>query len=152
MLGVFANNHDLAFSFDDLAFFADLLYGWFHLHCLYHTFLALFGVRSDLFCPPCDASLGQVVYRNLQSHAISRQDLDIIHAELSRNMGCYHVSVGELHFEASVGQCLNHYAFKLNDIILLCQNNPSSLFVTQKPFSTSVRISTPSLVSATVFS
>ena len=40
MLGVLADYHNLAFSFDDLAFLADLLYGWFHLHCLYHTFLA----------------------------------------------------------------------------------------------------------------
>ena len=40
MLGVLADYHNLAFSFDDLAFLADLLNGWFHLHCLYHTFLA----------------------------------------------------------------------------------------------------------------
>ena len=40
MLGVLADNHYFAFSFDDLALFADLLNGWFHLHCLYHTFLA----------------------------------------------------------------------------------------------------------------
>ena len=40
-------------------------------------------------------------------------------------MGCYHMSVGQLHLEASVGQCLNNYAFKFDDIILLCQNNPS---------------------------
>ena len=41
MLGVLANNHYFAFAFDDLALFADLLNGWFHLHCLYHTFLAM---------------------------------------------------------------------------------------------------------------
>ena len=40
MLGVLADYHNLAFSFDDLALLADLLNGWFHLHCLYHTFLA----------------------------------------------------------------------------------------------------------------
>ena len=43
MLGVFADNHYFAFSFDDLAFLADLLNGWFYLHCIYHTFLAVFG-------------------------------------------------------------------------------------------------------------
>lgn len=42
-------------------------------------------------------------------------------------MSCYHVSVRQLDMKACVGQRLNHYAFKLNDIILLCQNNPSSL-------------------------
>ena len=44
-------------------------------------------------------------------------------------MGCYHMSVGQLDLEASVGQRLNDYAFKLDDVILLCQNNPSYLFV-----------------------
>ena len=34
MLGVFANDHYFAFSFNDLAFFADLFYGWFHFHCV----------------------------------------------------------------------------------------------------------------------
>ena len=32
VLGVLADDHDLAFSLDDLALFADLLYGWFNLH------------------------------------------------------------------------------------------------------------------------
>ncbi len=36
------------------------------------------------------------------------------------------MSVRQFDQKASVGQGLNHYAFKLNDIILLCQNNPSS--------------------------
>ena len=86
MLGVLANYHDLAFSFDDLALLADLLYGWFHLHCLYHTFLALIWVQPSLcvglFCSPSDASLGQVINRNLNGDAISGQDLDIIHTKL----------------------------------------------------------------------
>ena len=34
MLGVFANHHNFTFSFDDLAFFADLLYGRFNFHFL----------------------------------------------------------------------------------------------------------------------
>ncbi len=130
MLGVLANNHYLAFSFDDLALFADLLYGWFHLHCSYHSFLALnFGstlrISQILFCTPSDASLGQVIDPNLNGLALPGQNLDIVHTKLSRNMGCYHMSVGKLDFEASVGQSLNHYAFKLDDVILLCQNNPS---------------------------
>ena len=40
MLRVLADDHNLAFSLDDLAFLADLLNGWFYLHRLYHTFLA----------------------------------------------------------------------------------------------------------------
>lgn len=70
-------------------------------------------------------------------------------------MRCHHMSVRELDPEARVRESLHDHAFKLDDIILLCQNNPSLLlrFVTvQKSFSTCVRMSTPSLVSATVFS
>ena len=130
MLGVLANNHYLAFSFDDLALLADLLNGWFHLHCSYHSFLALnFGstlrISQILFCTPSDASLGQVINRNLNGYAIAGQNFNIVHAKLSRNMGCYHMSVGKLDFEASVGQCLNDYALKLDDIILLCHNDSS---------------------------
>ena len=40
MLRVFADDHDFAFSLDDLALLADLLDGWFYLHCPYRTFLA----------------------------------------------------------------------------------------------------------------
>ena len=130
MLGVLANNHYFAFSFDDLALFADLLNGWFHLHCSYHSFLALnFGstlrISQILFCTPRDASLGQVINRNLDGYAIAGQNFNIVHTKLSGNMSCYHMSIGKLDLEASVGQRLNHYAFKLDDIILLCQNNPS---------------------------
>ena len=32
MLGVFANNHDYALTLDNLAFFADRLYGWSDFH------------------------------------------------------------------------------------------------------------------------
>jgi hypothetical protein len=34
MLGVFADDHNAAMSFDDLALFADLFNGWFNLHCM----------------------------------------------------------------------------------------------------------------------
>ena len=130
MLGVLANNHYFAFSFDDLALLADLLNGWFHLHCSYHTFLALnFGstlrISQILFCTPGNASLGQVINRNLDGYAIAGQNFNIVHTKLSGNMGCYHMSVGKLDFEASVGECLNDYAFKLDDIILLCHNDSS---------------------------
>lgn len=85
MLRVFADDHDFAFSLDDLAFLADLLDGWFHLHCLYHTFLAIWiaaptSGRSGSFRTPRDASLGQVVDRYLNGHAITGQYLDIIHS------------------------------------------------------------------------
>ena len=37
MLRVFADDHYTAMSFNDLALFADLLYGWFNLHLISPT-------------------------------------------------------------------------------------------------------------------
>ena len=129
MLGVLANNHYFAFSFDDLALLADLLNGWFHLHCSYHSFLALnFGstlrISQILFCTPGDASLGQVINRNLNGHAIAGENADIVHAQLTRDVGGHHVTVGQAHLEGGVGESLHNLAFKLNDIILRHEEFP----------------------------
>jgi hypothetical protein len=37
MLRIFADDHYLAFSLNDLALFADLLNGWFNLHFIIPT-------------------------------------------------------------------------------------------------------------------
>jgi hypothetical protein len=47
MLRVFADNHYFAFSLDDLALFADLLYGWFNLHFIIPT-LSYFTLLARL--------------------------------------------------------------------------------------------------------
>jgi len=73
MLRVFADNHYFAFSLDDLALFADLLYGWFNLHSIIPTL-------SFLLCTPSDASLIEVVYRYLYGHTVTRQYSDIVHS------------------------------------------------------------------------
>ena len=43
-------------------------------------------------------------------------------------MRCHHMSVRELDPEARVRERFHDHAFKLDDIILLCQNNPSYLY------------------------
>ena len=151
MLGVLADDHDFAFSLNDFALFANLLYGWFNLHFITPTL-------SFLLCPPGNASLGQVIDRNLDSHAVTGQYSDIVHTELPGNMGSYNMPVRKLDFEGSVGQRLDHFPFKL-DYIILRQNNPSSAmfcdlfaFSTYHSLSTSVVMTTPSDVRATVFS
>ena len=122
MLRVFADDHDFAFSLDDLALLADLLDGWFYLHCGAAPSVA----RSrGSFRTPCDASLCQVVNRHFNGHAVTGQYLDIIHSQLAGNMRCHHMSVRELDPEARVRERFHDHAFKLDDIILLCQNNPS---------------------------
>jgi hypothetical protein len=77
-----------------------------------------------LLCSPGNPSLGQVIDRNLDGYAIAGKNLDIVHTKLTRNMSRYQMAVRELDLEAGVGQCLNDGAFKLNDIIFLCQSNP----------------------------
>ena len=123
MLGVFADNHYLAFSFYDLALFADLLNGWFNLHFI-TPFLSEF-VYIRLFSAPCDSSLIEVVYRHLNGNLVTGQYSDIIHSELSRNVSRYYMLVGKLYLEGRVGECLNYRTLKLYYIILR-QNNPSS--------------------------
>ena len=119
MLGVLAYNHNAAFSFDYLAFLADLLYGWFNLHCLipYLSLRILLLLFAGLLCTPSDSALGEVVNRNLNGYLIAGQYSDIIHSELSGNMSVYYMSVGELYLEVGVGQCLNHLTFVFYNII-----------------------------------
>ena len=51
MLGILAYNHDAAFSLDDLALFADFLYGWLYLHCIipYLSLRILLLLLQDYF-------------------------------------------------------------------------------------------------------
>ena len=76
MLRIFADDHYFAFSLNDLALFANLFYGWFNLHFIIPTL-------SLLLSSPRDASLGQVIDRNLDGYAISGQNSDIVHSKLS---------------------------------------------------------------------
>ena len=124
VLGVLADNHYFAFSLNDFALFANLLYGWFNFHLIIPTL-------SLLLCTPSDTSLGQVIDRNLNGYAITGQNSDIVHSQLSRNMSRYDMLIGELDLEGCVRQCLNDYAFKFNYIILR-QNNPSSAAVLRR--------------------
>ena len=118
MFGVFADNHNLAFSLYDLALLADLLYGWFNLHSIIPTL-------SFLLCTPGNASLRKVIYRHLDGYAVTGQNSDIVHSQLSRDMSRYYMPIGKLDLEGGVRQCLNDGTLKFDNIILR-QNNPSS--------------------------
>ena len=119
MLGVFADNHYFAFSLNDLALFADLLYGWFNLHFIIPTL-------SFLLCTPSDSSLVEVVYRYLNRDAVTGQYSDIVHSEFSRYVGCYYMPIGKLYLEGGVRQRLDYRTFKFDNIILR-HNKPSSV-------------------------
>ena len=58
MLRIFADDHYLAFSLNDLALLADLLNGWFNLHFIIPTL-------SLLLSSPGYATLCKIVCRNL---------------------------------------------------------------------------------------
>ena len=111
MLGVLADNHYFAFSLNDFALIANLLYGWFNLHFIIPTL-------SLLLCTPSDASLGQVIDRNLNGYAIAGQNSNIIHSKLSRYMSSNYMLIGKLYLEGRVGQCFNYDAFKFDNVIL----------------------------------
>ena len=42
---------------------------------------------ESLFGSPCDASLGQVVWRHFDRNLVSGKDANVIHSELSGNVG-----------------------------------------------------------------
>ena len=133
MLRVLTDYHDFTFSLDDLALFADLLYGWFNFHCTTIPFLwffmsypTAFAVSVLLFCSPGYSAFIEVVYRHLNSNLITRQNSDIVHAELSRYVSRYDMLVGKLHLEGGVGKCLNNCTLKF-DYVIFTQNNPSFL-------------------------
>ena len=51
MLGVLADDHNVTFSLDDLALFADLLNGWFNFHglpYLSHNYVLNGWISNDL--------------------------------------------------------------------------------------------------------
>ena len=147
MLRVLADNHYFAFSLNDFALFANLFYGWFNLHFIIPTL-------SLLLCTPGYASFCEVVNRNLNGNAVTGQYSDIVHSKLSRNMSSYYMLVGKLYLEGSIGQCLNYYTFKFDNVILR-QNNPSPAKICEclyQLLSTRVVIITPDEVRATVFS
>ena len=130
MLGVFADNHDFAFSLYDFSLIANLFNGWFNLHFII-PYLSCLILR--LFRTPGYTALGKVVDRYLNGNLIARQYSNIIHTKLSRNVSCYYVPVGKLYLEGSVRQSLNDCTLKFNHIVLW-QNNPSSTFICDLPF------------------
>ena len=65
----------------------------------------------------------QVVYGKLDGHLISRQDLDVVHTHLARNMSQNLVAVFKLYLEHCVRQGFQNGTIKLDDIFLRQQNS-----------------------------
>ncbi len=80
--------------------------------------------EKRLFRSPCDSSLGKIVYGNFNRDLIAGEDLNIVHSELSRNMGGNDVPIGKLNLEYGIGQCLYDRTLEFYNVVLR-QNNPS---------------------------
>ena len=140
MLGVFADHHYFAFSLDDLALFTNFLYGRLNFHLI----SSILGIKLQT---PDDTTASGVIDADLYQDLISRNDSDIVLLHLTRNVSENHHIVGKFYFACGVRKRLNDGSLKLHYIVF-CQNDPS---LTLAHYS-SVRISAPSAVTATVFS
>ena len=117
MLGILADNHYLAFSFYDFAFFANLFNGWFNLHLLYHAFLPLFR-------PPGNAPFVEVIHRYLDGNTVARQNFNVVHTQFPRNVSGNYMLIRKFNFEGRVRQCFNYRTLKFYNVVFR-QNNPS---------------------------
>ncbi len=124
MLGVLAYYHDVTFSFNDLAFFADLFYGRLHFHWLTPFLSYLIYIEIRLFGSPGDTSLAEVVNAHLNLYLITYEYSNAVQSELAGNVCSHHVTVCKLNFERCVRECVNYNALEFYDIVLR-QNDPS---------------------------
>ena len=67
-------------------------------------------VRFSLLVAERDSTLREVIRRHLDPHFVSRQDLDIVHAHLARDMGGDFMAVLKLHAEHRVGKGFEYHA------------------------------------------
>ena len=121
MLGVFADNHDLALALDDLALLAHGLNGRSNFHLNYL-----------LLASPSDTAASDVIGRHLNGDLIAGKDPDKVHPEFTGNMRQNDVAIAYIHLEHGVGQGFNYRALEF-DYIVFCQNKSppksgSSLF------------------------
>ena len=61
-----------------------------------------------------DAPAREIVRRQLDLHAVARQDADVVPAHLARDVGKHLVVVVEPHAEHCVGECLRDLALELD--------------------------------------
>ncbi len=108
---------------DDLALLADFFNGRLDFHSD-TTFLCFAeaslyrGIPVSALGTPSDSSLGRIIDRDLYRDLVARQDPDIIHPQLARNMRGHDHIVRQLYLEGCVWKCFYDDTFKFNNIIL----------------------------------
>src|SRR5690349_10769676 len=72
-----------------------------------------------LLVPIDDSAPGQVVCREFDDDAVCREDADVVLPHLATDGGKHLVTVGELHPEHGVRECLDHGALQLECALFL---------------------------------
>jgi hypothetical protein len=121
---VFADDHHVAVTTNDLALVADLLNAGVYLHDVSFSLSSYRGSGRyfpvGLLVSINDATTGEVIWAQLHNHAVLRKDADVVLAHLARNVGKDLVSVSQLHAEHGIGQRFRDRAFDLDDAVFLC--------------------------------
>ena len=104
------------------------------------TFILLYQPFLSLLCTPGNASLIEIVNRDLNGYAVTGQNSDIVHSQLSRNMRGHNVTVGQLDLEGGVRKCFQDNAVLKLDKIILRQKNPSYCNFTWEANSARIRL------------
>ena len=124
VLGVLADNHDLAVALDYLALLAHGLDRRSDFHLKFLLFkgvvpeaLAAGSGRTPLFGSPCNASAGEVIGAHLNRDLVARENTDEVHTELAGYMGQDYVAASDVHVEHCIGQGFDDRALKLDYIV-----------------------------------
>ncbi len=68
--------------------------------------------------PVGDPPLVQIIGADLDGHPVTRQDTDVMHPHLARDMGDHLMGILKLNFEHRIRQRLEHFPFKLEFVFL----------------------------------
>ena len=91
------------------------------------TFTVLYLSFQNIFLlfSPGDATLGEVIDRDLNGYGITGENANIVHTKLAGNTRGHDMTVRQLDLEYGVRKCFqNHTVFKFHHVVLR-QNNPS---------------------------
>ena len=76
-----------------------------------------FKMLVNLLVAEGDTSFREVVRAHFHLHAVTGEDLDVVHTHLAGDVGDDERPVFELHAEHSVGQCLNYRSVHFNAVL-----------------------------------
>lgn len=129
---VFANHHDAPISTNDFAFVTNRLDTWINFHVVFlfaglvlteliagEPFLTALLIAID------NTASGEIVWAQLNNHAIFRKNTDVVLSHLARDVGKNFVSVGQLNAKHRVGKSFDHCALDFDDTVFFGHNSLS---------------------------